>query len=117
MSVRDTLSEITADLVEFEENEPFLERLFQLEPGVWADLDCLCDDLDGYKTRLEKLKKSFQERVRVTWLNYPDSAYGEGYGLIIFFADDQQWHNIALYNKGRLNRGTARAASPLLQIA
>lgn len=36
MNPVDTLSEIAADLVEFEEHEPFLDRLFQLEPGVWV---------------------------------------------------------------------------------
>ena len=102
MNLVDTLSEITADLVEFEENEPFLERLFQLEPGIWAKLDCLCDDLDDYKERLIVLQKTFQEKVRVTWLNYSDSKYGDGYCLILFFADEHQWHNIALYNKQRL---------------
>jgi hypothetical protein len=100
--VRNTLSEITADLVEFEENEPFLARLFQLEPGIWAKLDCLCDNLADYKERLTMLQKTFQEKVRVTWLNYPDSRYGDGYCLILFFADEHQWHNVALYNKRRL---------------
>jgi len=102
MNLVDILSEITADLVEFEENEPFLERLFKLEPGMWANLDCLCDNLDNYKERLNLLQKRFHEKVRVTWLNYPDSRYGDGYCLILFFADEHQWHNVALYNKQRL---------------
>lgn len=106
MNVEDILSEITADLVEFEENEPFLKRLFQLEPGRWADLAFLCVDLDGYEERLYGLQKTFQERVRVTWLNYPDSSHGDGYCLILFFADEHQWHNLALYNKQRLEQTT-----------
>ena len=117
MNLVDTSSEITADLVEFEENEPFLERLFQLEPGVWANLDCLCDDLDDYKERLNVLQKTFQEKVRVTWLNYPASRYGDGYCLILFFADEHQWHNVALYNKQRLERAVERTNHALVQIA
>lgn len=116
MNLTDTLSELTADLVEFEENEPFLRRLFKLEPGNWVDLDCLCDGLDGYKVTLARLKKSHQERVRVTWLHYPDSAYGEGYSLIVFFADRQQWHNIAVYNKERLNQPMAQVDAAVLQV-
>ena len=112
---KNTLSEITADLVEFEENEPFLERLFQLKPGVWTDLDCLCDDLDGYSQTLKTLRESFQERARVTWLAYPDSKYGDGYCLIIFFTDHQQWHNVALYNKQRLEQAMKQINHFLVQ--
>lgn len=117
MKLVDTLSEITADLVEFEENEPFLARLFQLEPGVWAELDYLSNGLDGYQARLKKLKKVFQETVRVTWLPYPAAGYGDGYCLIIFFADQQQWHNIALYNKEQLARPSPKEDFALMQVA
>ncbi len=117
MNLVDILSEITADLVEFEENEPFLERLFQLKPGVWTDLDGLCDDLDGYKERLKALQKPFQERVRVAWLDYPASRYGDGYCLILFFGDEHQWHNVALYNKQRLEQAIERTNHTLVQVA
>ena len=117
MNLVDTLSEITADLVELEENEPFLDRLFQLEPGVWVEVGCLCDDLDGYEAKLKKLKKTFQETVRVTWLNYPAFTDGDDYRLIIFFADQQQWHNVAMYNKQQLDYSREKANSSLLQVA
>jgi len=117
MNLVDTLSEITADLVEFEENEPFLDRLFQLEPGVWVEVECLCDDLDGYQAKLKKWKKTFQDRVRVTWLNYPAFTDGDGYCLIIFFADQQQWHNVAMYNKQQLDYSRERTNFPLVQMA
>jgi hypothetical protein len=117
MRLVDTLSEITADLVEFEENELFLNRLFSLEPGTWGELDCLCDGLDGYQARLKKIKKAFQETVRVTWLPYPVVGYGDGYGLIIFFAEQQQWHNVALHNKQQLAHPLAKAEFALMQAA
>ena len=117
MNLIDMLSEITADLVEFEENEPFLDRLFQLEPGVWVEVECLCDDLDGYQAKLKKWKKTFQDRVRVTWLAYPAANHDDDYRLIIFFADQQQWHNVALYNKQRLDQSRERASFPLVQMA
>lgn len=115
MKLVDTLSEITADLVEFEENEPFLDRLFSLEPGIWVELDCLCEGLDGYQARLKKIKKVFQETVRVTWLPYPAASYGDGYCLIIFFAEQEQWHNVALYNKQQLGHLISKADFALLQ--
>lgn len=117
MNLVDTLSEITADLVEFEENEPFLERLFHLEPGVWTELECLCNGLDDYQARLKKIKRAFQERVRVTWLAYPAANQDDDYRLILFFADQQQWHNVALYNKQQLDQSRERAGFPLLQMA
>lgn len=117
MNLVDTLSEITADLVEFEENEPFLDRLFQMEPGVWKDLYCLCEGLDDYQARLKKIKKTFQERVRVTWLAYPASNPDDDYRMIIFFADQQQWHNVAMYNKQQLDYSRKKATSSLLQVA
>jgi len=116
MNLVDTLSEITADLVELEENELFLERLFQLKPGVWTDLDCLCDGLDGYQAQLKALQQSFQERVRVTWLVYPAARYGDGYSLILFFAEEHQWHNVALYNKQRLDQDLAQPKRTLVQV-
>ncbi len=90
MKIEHQLSDITADLVELEENKPFLERLFSIEAGRWVDAGCLCDGLT------QKLKEG---RAQVTWLDYPDAAHGKGYCLIIFFSEELHWSNVALYNK------------------
>jgi hypothetical protein len=117
MNLLDKLSEVTANLVEFEENELFLRRLFQLRPGVWADLDFLIEDLGILGELRRALKNSFQERVRVTWLDYSDSRYGDGYSLILFFAEEQQWHNVALYNKSRFESHVAQVNHTLIEVA
>jgi hypothetical protein len=84
------LSDITADLVELEENGVFLERLFSLEAGQWVDAASLCNGVT------QKLQDGV---VQVTWLDYPNAAHGKGYCIIIFFAEEYHWSNVALYNK------------------
>lgn len=96
MNIESQLSDITADLVELEENSAFLERLFSHKAGKWVDAFSLCNGLTPIRGRLEKLK---EETVRVTWLDYPDAAHGKGYCLIIFFSEELHWSNVALYNK------------------
>ena len=100
MKLEDKLSEITADLVEFEENTLFLERLFSVEAGRWIEVAPLCNGLtEEVEEQLEALEESFQTPLQVAWLNSPKSAYGSGYCLIIFFLEDLHWSNVALYNK------------------
>ena len=96
MNLENKLSDITADLVELEENSAFLERLFSIEAGKWVDAVSLCKGLTQIKGQLEKLK---EETMRVTWLDYPDAAHGKGYCLIIFFSEELHWSSVALYNK------------------
>jgi len=45
MKGEERLRDLTADLVECEENSAFLERLFSLNAGVWEDLTVLCRDI------------------------------------------------------------------------
>lgn len=96
MNIENKISDITADLVELEENSAFLERLFSIEAGKWVDAVSLCKGLTQIKGQLEKLK---EETMRVTWLDYPDAAHGKGYCLIIFFSEELHWSSVALYNK------------------
>lgn len=99
MNLEDRLSDITADLVELEENSAFLERLFSVEAGRWVDVAPLCSGLTEIERQLEELRESFDVPLQVTWLNSPKSVYGNGYCVIIFFSEELHWSNAALYNK------------------
>jgi hypothetical protein len=99
MSGEDSLTDVTADLVEREENHVFLERLFALEAGVWEAVAVLCRDIEHLKEPIEALQRSSTGVLYVTWLDYPHAAYGQGYCLIVFFEEEEHWSNVALYNK------------------
>ena len=99
MTLENRLSELTADLVELEENSAFLERLFSMEADRWLDITPLCSGLTEAEDRLEELMESFEVPLQVTWLNPPKSMYGNGYCVIIFFLEELHWSNVALYNR------------------
>src|SRR5919202_1968937 len=99
MELEDKLSCLTADLVEFESNSPFIERLFSEEASKWIEIQSLCSGLKEIESQLEELKESFEGTLRVTGLEYHDAAVGKGYCLIIFFVEALHWSNLALYNK------------------
>jgi hypothetical protein len=102
MKVEERLEELTADLVECEENSAFLERLFSLKAGVWEDVTVLCHRIVHLEDHMVQLQWSFKGRLQATWLDYPASTHGKGYCLLVFFAEELHWSNVALYNKQRL---------------
>ena len=108
MKIEEKLADLTADLVEDEENSVFLERLFSLKAGVWEDVTMLCRDLVHLEDPLAQLQWLFKGRLRATWLDYPASTHGKGYCLVIFFAEELHWSNVALYNKQWFSRKFAR---------
>ena len=108
MKVEERLADLTADLVECEENSVFLERLFSLKAGVWEDVTALCRDIEHLKDHMAQLQRSSKCRFRATWLDYPASTHGKGYCLIIFFAEELHWSNVALYNKQWFSRKFTR---------
>lgn len=99
MSIEDQLADITADLVEREENRLFLERIFAQKAGVWEATAVLCNNLAPMKTHIEQLQKHLAGTLQATWLDYPRSGHGEGYCVIIFFLEELHWSSVALYNK------------------
>ena len=99
LELEDRLSSLTADLVEFESNDLFLERLFSEEAGKWIGIEPLCNGLKEIESQLEELRESVEGTLQVTWLDYPNAAYGECYCIIIFFVEALHWSNLALYNK------------------
>jgi hypothetical protein len=101
MKVEERLAALSADLVECEENSVFLERLFSLEAGAWEDVMALCHDIVHLEDDMAQLQRSSEGRLQTTWLDYPASTHGKGYCLIIFFAEELHWSNVALYNKRR----------------
>ena|GEM_PF-1015601 len=108
MKVEERLEELTADLVESEENSVFLERLFSLKAGVWEDVTALCRDIVHLEDDMAQLQQSSKDGLRATWLNYPASTHGKGYCLIIFFIEELHWSNVALYNKQWFSRKFTR---------
>ena len=108
MKVEERLADLTADLVECEENSVFLERLFSLKAGVWEDVTALCRDIVHLEEHMAQLQRSSKGRLQVTWLDYPASTHGKGYCLIVFFVEEPHWSNVALYNKQWFSRKTRR---------
>ncbi len=58
MKVEERLADLTADLVEREENSVFLERLFSLKAGVWEDVTALCRDIVHLENHMAQLQRS-----------------------------------------------------------
>jgi len=90
MQGEERFEELTADLVESEENSVFLERLFSLKAGAWEDVTALCRDIVQLEDDMAQLQRSSKGGLRATWLNYPASTHGKGYCLIIFFVEELQ---------------------------
>jgi len=99
VNIEDQLADITADLVERDENSLFLERIFSQKAGVWEATAALCNHLVHIKTQIEQLQKQLAGTLQATWLDYPHSGHGEGYCIIIFFLEELHWSSVALYNK------------------
>lgn len=99
LEVEDILSNITSDLVADRSNSPFLERLFSIDAGKWVELESLCQELKQIEKQFAELKTEFNVTIKVTWLDYPVSACGEGFCTILFFVESLHWHNLALYNQ------------------
>jgi hypothetical protein len=108
MKVEERFEELTADLVECEDNSVFLERLFSLKASVWEDVTILCRDIVHLADHMAQLQRLSKGRLRATWLDYPASTHGKGYCLIIFFAEELHWSNVALYNKQWFSRKDTR---------
>jgi hypothetical protein len=108
MKVEERLADLTADLVEYEENSVFLKRLFSLKAGVWEDVTALCRDIGHLEDHIAQLQRSAKDRLRATWLAYPASTHGKGYCLIVFFVEELHWSNVALFNKQWFYRQTRR---------
>jgi hypothetical protein len=104
MKGEERFEDLTADLVECEENSAFLERLFSLKAGVWEDVTTLCRDIVHLEEHMTQLQQSSKGRLRATWLNYPASTHGKSYYLIIFFMEELHWSHVALYNKQWFSR-------------
>jgi len=104
MNIEEVLSDIGADLVSEEKCRPFLERLLSERAAAWVDLTSLLRGLGEVEERLRLALSDQDGPVRVTWLDYPESAYGEGYCAIVFFHEALHWSSVALYNANLIRR-------------
>jgi hypothetical protein len=107
MSIEDELSDFAADLIGEAHNESFIRHLFALTPGTWSSVRTICRQAQLLTKRLDDLEATADGELRVVWMDYPESSYGEGYCVILFFQESIHWSSVALYNKGRLTSGEA----------
>ncbi|MEC4985488.1 MAG: hypothetical protein SAJ37_09000 [Oscillatoria sp. PMC 1068.18] len=63
LAIEDKLSCLTADLVEFENNLPFLEKLFSTEAGKWVEISLLCQGI----IEVDKLAVYQKLGIREVW--------------------------------------------------
>lgn len=101
LELEDEFSDFSADFVA--EMELSLKRLFQREPGKWTAVHELCDA----EQRLQALEQLADGVLQAAWMEYPESAYGEGYVTVLFFIESLPWSTVAIYNKALLERTTA----------
>lgn len=99
LGTEDKISDIAADLVSCERNSLFLKHLFSNEAGRWSDLEFVCNGLNEIEDQLKQLRKLFDGRILVAWLDYPSPYREDDYCLIIFFVEELFCNNVALYNK------------------
>ena len=102
---------MTADLVEQNDNSPFLERILAQQAGVWEATAVLCSNLAPIKTHIEQLQKHMAGTLQATWLDYPNSEHGAGYCVILFFLEELHWSSVALYNRQRFLQKLAQRQS------
>jgi hypothetical protein len=104
---RGLLDDVSADLVQQERHEGILRKLFARQSGQWQPLEELCR---GHAAAIALIAKlgDISGSVMVTWLDYPDSANGDGFAVVVFFEESLLWHTIALCNRGRLERASLR---------
>ncbi len=100
-SLEDDLSGVSADLLSFRKYESFVRQLFELKPGIWADVLGLCNGLDEIKASIHKLEAKIDDTLKVLWLEHPDPAEVD-FCLVLFYVDVLDWNSLAVYNKGRL---------------
>ncbi len=98
LEVEDKLSCISADMVSLRKYSACMERLFALPSGQWVELIHLFFGIGEIEQRLQGLAAKISGVPRVSWSDYPDSVYGPGYRVVVFFCDDPFWSNVALYN-------------------
>ena len=100
--IEDTLTDIAGDLLASKRNEAFVRRLLAEPPGSWHELGVLTSGLGEVESRLRSLASHTARPVHVAWLDYPPSAYGDGYGTVVFFHEELNWSMVAPLNVRRL---------------
>ena len=99
MNLTGELEDITGDLLSEKANLPFIQQLLSLPPATWSSVALLASSLSRASGRLHRLGCAGEESLQVCWLDYPVSAHGANYVLIIFFLEDEHWSSVATYNK------------------
>jgi hypothetical protein len=100
ITVEDELSDFTADLLSERQFEPLLEQLFAKAPGRWLAVAPLLGE--AMSERLEPIEATSEGTLLITWMDHPESFYGDGYCTVAFFVESILWSSIAVYNQQRL---------------
>ena len=99
LSTADDLSDACADLLAFDRNSLFLERLFSEASGHWMSVNSLCQGLGDVERRIAEVVSKYDASPQVTWIDYPPRMNNPGCCLIVFFAESPDWRSVAVYNK------------------
>ncbi len=99
MDDQEVLSNITADIVSERVYSDFLSQLFACAVGNWRRVDQLSVDVADLPQRLDDIDPDVLNSFRVSWLDFPNSLHGEGFCLIVFYAESIFWNNAILFNR------------------
>jgi hypothetical protein len=97
MTGDDGLADFTADLLAQRSNLPFVERLLSGPAATWTAVASLLGDLPDAADRLSALPEAAE--LQACWLDFPQSAHGSGYCVVLFFIEDPLWSRAAIYNR------------------
>lgn len=97
------LTDLFADFVQDGTSKPALELLFEQNAGQWIEFQTLCHKVEKLRFGFEQVKLSFEGNVFVTWIDFPQCEYGDGYCVIVLFAEYLIFSTTAIYNKALLN--------------
>ena len=102
----DDLQELTnlfANLVQEETSNLALELLFEQNAGQWIEFQTLCDKVEKLRQGFEYVKPLFEGKIFITWIDFPQCEYGDGYCVIVLFVEYLVFSTTAIYNKAGLN--------------
>jgi hypothetical protein len=97
------LSNVAADLLSERRFEPFIRRLFAVVPGAWQGVADCCSGLPAPPRFAAEIFAEHTDSFVVTHLQWPGSAEGDSYALVLFVHTEVLWSTIAVYNRAGLD--------------
>ena len=100
--LEENLSNVAADLLSERRFEPFVRRLFAVQPGVWQGVASCCSGLPILPKFAVEVFSEHSETFLVSYLPWPGIPDGDPYALVFFVHADNYWSTTALYNRDAL---------------